>query len=1013
MSIVYHTALRQDTEVKNQTGKITDLTDSDAQKTVRNMHKCLMAATDKRVGVLDELLQIIRTVKIYAMEDYFRSKVVAARDIELRELNNYMFIRMSIRMSWEILTFLMMLFSFFMYSKILGKELTSSLAFTAIILFKNLLHVLNETPAIIISITQALVSISRIEEFLKESEIYTKILENNGVILNSNNCIGFEDATLQWTNKGSNQFALNNLNIHFLPGKLSLIFGPSGCGKTCLLKALLALDVKCSDGHVFKPRLGNIAYVAQTVWLQNGTIRDNILFGQDYEPERYFKVIAMCKLEDDLKVFISKDKTEIGENGIVLSNGQKQRVALARAIYSKHEVLIIDDFLSAVDLHITKSIYKQILTNELTNNRTIILVTHNKDFLHDADMTIYLKDGRVDKIEYSIKNLSEHENVERIAKETCKNIAGSQDGNRLITEEIQAEGMVNWWIYTIYMIKSKMVLLLISIFILATWYIQTKQDFLIKSWVDAHKTHNKVNQAVSHIEVLSPLTESFNLIARNFVLTQTLFLPMSYEFDNVDYYFWAYALVTLVAISLKSFKTYFIFFGSLIASKELHNSMLEKILNTTIRFYDTTPTGRILNRFSKDMEIIDQILSLNVTSFIYSLMSAGALVISAILNIDIDIRFKFLIAGIFVVVSILYAIIGISYISTSRYLKRLESVTRSPIYSAFDNTISGISTIRTFGVEERLKEKMWDLIDINNQPCLLNWACNQWLHTHTNVVGGLFSLAVGFIIIFNLSKGMEPGLAGLILTCVLSFSRNIVDAITTYSVMEMNMNSVERVHEYLSLEVEQRIIDGLSPLLNEWPHSGDIQVKNLGVQYSNNDPSVIKNISFHVCPGEKIGIIGRTGSGKSTLARSFIRLNINHGQIIIDGIDISKVDVFALRLNIILSSFISDNLCYGKNVKTNKIYDALRKAHLIENDSLLTPNTIVNVGGNNFSQSQRQQIALARAILYKSKVVIMDELTADDGNIVEFDDPYTLLQNPNSELRKICIESGKFETFYV
>ncbi|CAG8817778.1 34112_t:CDS:2, partial [Racocetra persica] len=233
--------------------------------TFRDIHKRLMAATDKRVGVLDELLTIIRTVKIYAMEDDFRNKVVVARDNELNELNNYMFTRMYIRILWEISTFLMMLFSFFLYTKILGNELTSSIDFTAIILFKNLLHILNEAPSIIISITQALVSISRIEEFLKESEIDSKITENNSVILDNNNCIGFDNATIQWTNnKGPNKFALNNLNIRFLPGKLSIIFGPSGCGKSCLLKALLALDVKCSEGHVFSPKKGRIAYVAQT-----------------------------------------------------------------------------------------------------------------------------------------------------------------------------------------------------------------------------------------------------------------------------------------------------------------------------------------------------------------------------------------------------------------------------------------------------------------------------------------------------------------------------------------------------------------------------------------------------------------------------------------------------------------------------------------------------------------------------------------------------------------------------
>ncbi|CAG8473091.1 4884_t:CDS:10, partial [Scutellospora calospora] len=626
-------------EIINKKGKITDLVDSDAQKV------SALARNFLDLGVLSELLKAIRAVKIYSMENYFHSKIVEARDKELNELNNYMITRMLIRTLFEFLTFMMMLFALFWNTKILGMTLTSSVAFTALILFQNLLHIFNEMPSIIISVTQALVSISRIEEFLKKSELERKHSENNINNSNSNNEIGFRNATIQWpdsefNDNDSNKFTLISLDCRFHYRKLTLIRGSAGCGKTAMLNALLG-GMKYFGGHVFLPKMGRVAYAAQKVWIQNGTIKYNILFGLQYNLQRYSKVLEICCLKSDLAALKLGDETETGENGIALSHGQRQRIALARAIYSQHEVLIVDDFLSAVDLHIAKYIYEQCLSSKLMKNRTRIFVTHHKDLCHGAAMIVCMKDGQIkEKIENTEDLNDDFSRNETFYTEDSESdliyvkdteLFNFGNENRLISKEMKAEGMVNIGVYKTYIVtstKGLIIWILVGIIILVTWYIQTKRDRLIKKWANSHNIDGQTHL----LEVLSPLNESFN-----FILTNT-----SFEFNITDYYLWIYASIELMNILLKTFKKYCIFLSSLIASKELHNTMLKRILSATIRFYDTTPMGRITNRFSKDMEIIDQILSLNVMSFLYSCMSAAALVISATINIDINIGFKFL-----------------------------------------------------------------------------------------------------------------------------------------------------------------------------------------------------------------------------------------------------------------------------------------------------------------------------------------------------------------------------------
>ncbi|CAG8612654.1 13568_t:CDS:10, partial [Racocetra persica] len=814
------------------------------------IHKRVMAATDKRMGVINELLQAIRVIKFFAWEDHFRATVISARDNELKKVKDRL-------MEWE---------------------LTAAVAFTALALFNNLRHALDEMPSMITAVIQARISISRIEKFLNEPELNRK----SSIPSINDPYIGFKKATFRWPDgedsidnssvsidlnaqNQSNKFTLINLNVSFPANELSIICGPTGSGKTSLLMALLG-EMDCLDGSVFLPRtniessnkLGGapsgIAYVSQTAWLQNASIKDNILFGLSFDSETYSEVLRVCALDRDLEILEFGDKTEIGEKGITLSGGQKQRVALARAVYSQAKIIILDDCLSAVDSHTAKHIFEQCLMGNLMKNRTRILVTHHVGLcLRGAAKVVVMKDGRI-SAEGSVKEIlatgllddvtfegeelktSVEDVIDAKSQKINKNIR--EGDGRLISEETRAVGVVEWKYYKLYLVASGGFWYWLSVFLLfvVTQIIYVGQDWWVQEWTKAYNDiYNQIHQFATTISwsFTSLLLDNLHHTTKNLALSYVSPPSLNHSLIN------------------RLSSAYYLFIGSLMASKKLHSDMLDKVLSATLRFYDTTPIGRILNRFSKDMETVDQNISPAVMFLLYSCFSTASVIF--VISIVMP---QFLIAGAFI--AVIYIVIGAYYIAASRDLKRLESVSRSPIYAAFGETIIGVSTIRAFGAEKRLMKRILRLVDNNNRPFIFNWACNRWLHTRVDISGGLVGLSTAAIIVYNLSKGMDPGLAGFALINALNFTGHVIWVIRMYAIQEMNMNSIERIQDYLELEEEPpRIIEGHRPP-SEWPSRGDIQVKNLVMQYAPDNPPVLKDISFHIKPAEKIGIVGRT-----------------------------------------------------------------------------------------------------------------------------------------------------------
>jgi ABC-type multidrug transport system fused ATPase/permease subunit len=479
---------------------------------------------------------------------------------------------------------------------------------------------------------------------------------------------------------------------------------------------------------------------------------------------------------------------------------------------------------------------------------------------------------------------------------------------------------------------------------------------------------------------------------------------------NVDYYIAIYILISFVSVAVMILKNILTYWGSIRGARVMFDGLLEKIIHAPLRFYDTTPVGRILNRFGKDVSTIDLAIARSASFLVDCTtgIAASTIVITAITP-------QFLIVAIGV--SCIYFLIGVYYLRISRELKRLNSVSRSPIYSHFTESLVGVTTIRAYGVEEQFMKTVYEKIDAFIAPFYFLWMSNRWLYARIEFTGAFVSFFTGIFLIINI-KHIDAGMAGISLFYARSFLENIYWFIRQYTQVEMNLNSVERVIEYIEVEQEPpAIIEGSRPPA-AWPTTASIEVKDLVIRYAPELDPVLHGVSFTTKPYEKIGIVGRTGSGKSTMALSFFRfLEASSGSISIDGIDISKIGLQDLRTQmtiipqdaILFSGTIRSNLDPFKEHSDEEIWESLQRAHLVKATDRLkasssgssTPNASESValeeeqhsspiksltqqvsdGGNNFSQGQRQLLCLARALLKNSRLIIMDEATAS----VDFD----------------------------
>lgn len=1042
---------------------------------IGDLQKKTLAITDKRIQKLNEAFQAIRIIKFFSWEDNFEKDINEIRDKELKYLIKRTIYWGTGGFVWIVTPTLVTTAAFSYYIYVQKMPLTTPIAFTALSLFALLRDPLDRLSDMLSFVIQSKISLDRVAEFLEEidTEKYQQL-----TIAPGGNKLAFENTTVAWDNKEST-FKLRNLNIDFKIGKLNVVIGATGSGKTSLLMALLG-EMHLLKGKIVVPSLearqdlvldsdgltNSIAYCSQAAWLLNDTVRNNILFNRPFDKTRYEAVINACGLVRDFEILKAGDKTEIGEKGITLSGGQKQRISLARALYSDSKHVLLDDCLSAVDAHTASWIYENCITGPLMANRTCILVSHNIALtLKNADLVVMLENGEVkeqgtpmelldrgvlgeDELVKSsilsraaslasisnagktvtlktnttmtkkmINETSKEENTESTEQTKI-----SDDDGKLIEEETKAEGVVSLDVYKWFLNAFgglKVVSYMLVLFFIPEIF-QIGQSWWLRKWAAILPSDNVV-AFVKHIfipknsvdikfysNVPSGLVDTtiFNTVQTN--TTSDLHISNKNGHTTM-YYLLIYLLFGLSQSSFAIFKLFLTYLYGIYASRDIFKKLLHTVLRARLRFFDTTPIGRIMNRFSKDIESTDQQLTPYLHGAICTLMGC---ITTVVLITFITPQF----ISIAIMVGILYYLVGYFYMAGSRELKRLDSTTKSPIYQHFSETLVGVTTIRAFGDESRFLQENLQKIDENNRPFFYLWVANRWLAFRIDIIGALVVFGAGIFILADI-KNIDAGLAGISLTYAISFTEDALWLVRFYSEVEMNMNSVERLKEYMDVDKEEYVAHHnkiIQTPPTQWPQDGRIEVNNLSLRYAPKLPRVIKNVSFTVDPRSKIGVVGRTGAGKSTIITALFRfLDPETGYIKIDNYDITSIDLTRLRRAItiipqdptLFTGTIKSNLDPYDEYSDEAIFAALRRVNLVTSEELeqqYTENrngnnnygndqasvTSVNInrfldlsnevteGGGNLSQGQRQLMCLARSLLRSPKILLLDEATA-------------------------------------
>ena len=791
------------------------------------------------------------------------------------------------------------------------------------------------------------------------------------------------------------QFHVDRLNIIAGPtgsGKTSLLMAL--LGEMTLLEGSVYLPGGLSREDL-RPDPGtgltnSIAYCAQQAWLVNDSIKENILFAAPFDETRYRSVLAACALERDLEILDGGDATLVGEKGITLSGGQKQRISLARALYSSSRHVLLDDCLSAVDSHTAKHIFEHCILGPLMFGRTCILVTHNVLLcVPRSHFVVVLNNGKISSQGLSTEvmasgalgdelarsrpgskgvsqiqsradsttDLNDQDQTPVSTNQGNGHASGAMDEvsksqganpNSGIGTETKATGSVN--IRVIGMYLSAMGPWPYWVFAVLAFALQQAGSLAANIWVRAWSNSYTSNVQTSSANSQDPRTyyiPSIGFSSQSFSISGTFWglpipaksAPSSPRFrafgarDDVDdwYYLSVYALLGLFYCFMSMFREGYIFWGSLRASRKLHYRLLDAVTRAKIQFFDTTPLGQLMNRFSKDVEAIDQ----DVSPTAAGVLSCLASLISIVLLIS-AITPGFLVAGFFI--ALLYYAIGSFYLRSSRDLKRLESVLRSPIYQQFGEALSGVVTIRAYGDQKRFIRDNQHRVDTQNRPFYFLWATNRWLSLRVDFGGALVAFFAGVFIIVNI-KTIDAGSAGLSLTYAVMFTENILWLVRLYANNEQNMNSVERVKEYVDVDQEaQAIIENSRPPGN-WPSKGEIEFVKYSTRYRPDLEPVLKDLSFTIQPGERVGIVGRTGAGKSSLALALFRgLEAMSGRIIIDEVDIATIGLRDLREAItivpqdptLFTGTIRSNLDPFGLFTDQDIFATLRRVQLID-----------------------------------------------------------------------------------
>ncbi|KAN0113413.1 ABC transporter [Russula decolorans] len=983
-------------------------------KTLFSIRRKTMVWTDKRAKLLQELLGGMKLIKFFAWENPFLERIGGYRKREMSHVRSMLLIRaanMAVAMSTPAMSSVI---AFLLYAAT-GHQLTPSVVFSSLTWFQLLRLPLMTLPLSFSSIADARNAIGRLQECFT-AELISETFERDPELKYA---LEVENGSFTWDSpppdegkeqKGKNKdrhsaskpeptpepkevkeenlFKLKQIDVKIPRGQLVAIVGAVGSGKTSLLQGLTG-DMRKTEGFV---RFGgSLAYCSQSAWIQNATIRENICFGRPFEAERYWKAVHDACLEADLDVLPNGDMTEVGERGISLSGGQKQRVNICRAIYSGSDILIFDDPLSALDAHVGESVFNNVLLDS-SSGATRVLVTHALHFLPKVDYIYFMVDGHIAERGTFEEMIANRGDFSRTFDEFVTKGQEDSEGEKAVDLEdadvdenaerrravrrgaatMQAEerntGAMNLQVYKRFLQSGNGVVLLPIMFV--TFVLMQTATVLSLYWL------------VWWQERQWPRPQGFYMGI--------------YAMLGV-----AQACTTFLSGTIIAFLIYS-------ASRTLHHDAISRVMRSPMSFFETTPLGRIMNRFSKDIDTIDNKLADSFRTFLNTVSSiTGAIILISIL-------FPwFLVAVGFVFV--LYGMAAAFYRASARETIRLDAILRSSLYSHFSESLSGIATIRAYREEGRFLKENRDWVDIENRAYWLTVANQRWLGLRLDFLGILLILSLSMLTVCTRFT-VSPAQTGVALAYILSTQQAFSWMVRQLAEFENDMNSVERIVYYardLELEPSHEIPERKPAA--PWPSEGKLEIKDAVLKYRPELPLVLKGLSMTVKGGEKIGIVGRTGAGKSSIMVALFRLvELVSGSISIDGIDISKIGLDDVRNAV--SIIPQDATLYSGTLRSNldpfglhddtRLWDALRRSYLVEDTKRISPvvkdeeagidgdedqcgtgsttpttprftlDSPIEAEGSNLSIGQRSLVSLARALVKDSKILILDEATA-------------------------------------